>query len=178
MLKPILLMLTLIVVAPAAVARDPGLQLGENDLGPVAEGATLRLTLLRRHNFNAHGFDVGIFSILKPGGKEHLSLVPLVMEAGEHSTISTQEGADCLLRDFRVRRATPPETLTLIVAERPLGDSFAAEERVVFTTYALRHNDAQAVGQPYFYFEPLSMQEAKGKYCDVGEAFSRELGMP
>ena len=178
MLKPILLMLTLILIAPAAAARDPGLQLGDNDLGAVAEGATLRLTLLRRDNFNAHGFDVGMFSILKPGGEEHLSLVPLLTEAGERSTLSTREGADCLLRDFRVRRAAPPATLTLIVAERPLGDDFAAEERVVFTTYALRHNDAQGVGQPYFYFEPQSTQASKAKYCDVGAALSRELGMP
>lgn len=148
---------------------------------PVPRASTdlgLRITVLRRENFNAHGFDVlFVHSAGSPDGAPVQSLVPFFEEGNESASLSTREGADCVLRDFRVTVGPAMEPV-VVVAERELGASFIDEHPVRFREFTLRRNPEGTPGRPWLYFEASRSWESANSYCDVGEALQRELGLP
>ena len=133
--------------------------------------------LAHRENFNAHSFEV-LTLYLKSGpapGTWHL--VPVFDRDRERLELTISGGADCLLHDFRLVREGKGHPLRLLVADRALDASFADADAVTFTSYVLRINREETPGSPRFFFERERQFPAKARYCDVGEAFRRELGL-
>ena len=91
-----------------------------------------------------------------------------------HEFYRTFEGADCILEDLRVvrRRKGPVE---VILGTRELGASFADSAAVRFDYYKLSRGGMP--GESPFYFEHTRTVLAKRPYCDVNDAFQRELGL-
>jgi hypothetical protein len=86
--------------------------------------------------------------------------------------ISTHEGADCILKDIRLARFNKNSTYSLIIAERPIGESYIDSKKVKFTFYKLIYLEDES----RFVYEKDKELFSKNKYCDVSEAFAKELG--
>ena len=137
----------------------------------------LRTTLLRRENFNAHGFDVlFVHSAGLSESPEVQQLVPFFMQDGESASLRTHEGADCVLRDFRLT-VSPESEPVIVVAERELHESYVEELPVRFRELTLHRNPEGVPGRPSLYFEESRSWQSKSSYCDVGDALQRELGL-
>jgi hypothetical protein len=173
-------------VATSAVAADGG---GLKVL-PVNNGVN-QLTLLGepamavrawRENYNAHGFDVVSFYVRDKaaGEKAFWNLVPMFgqvakADISEHLEITVGGGADCVLHDFRLLRSDDDKRVMLVIAQRDMGDSFADAAPVHFTWYDLTKNEDEAPGEPWLYFRQTRTSQATKPYCDVEEAFDKEL---
>lgn len=132
----------------------------------------------RRENFNAHGFDAVTLYLHGPDGIWHV--VPYMEPAKKGDTterpvISASGGADCLLRDFRLLDAKAGRPAQLIVANREFGESYADTTTVHFDYYELTENTESDVGDPLYWFKHVKRVDAPKKYCDVNDAFDKEL---
>lgn len=161
------------VAAPEVVPIDAGMN--HLTLG----GRNIVAVRAWRENYNAHGYDVVTFYAARQDpSKGGLDLVPLLPSAQggekEHDEVVVNGGADCLLRDFRLVRGDQG-VVQLILADRDFGDSFVSPGTVHFTYYALTRNTDQSVGWPPLYFAAGKKSDSRQAYCDVNEAFEREL---
>ena len=173
-------------VATSALAADgTGLK-----VFPVNNGVN-QLTLLGepamavrawRENYNAHGFDVVSFYVRDKaaGEKAFWNLVPVFgqmakADASERLEITVGGGADCVLHDFRLLRSDDDKRAMLVIAQRDMGDSFADPAPVHFTWYDLAKNEDEAPGEPWLSFRQTRTTQATKPYCDVEEAFDKEL---
>jgi hypothetical protein len=172
---------TALPVQAAGAAAGPGVVLVDNGIDRLnLDGHAVLALRARRDNYNAHSFDVLSFYTVKTGQSgEELKLVPLFgSEQGkekERFEITVGGGADCLLQDFRLVQATGRQAVRLIVAERDFGASYIAPGIVHFTYYELRQNADQVPGRPSLYFQAGARLDSRQAYCDVNEAFDREL---
>jgi len=142
-------------------------------------GLKLQAMLAHRENYNAHSFD--IFSLMAKdvvftGQAATWQAVTFFDGDKEHYQLTSSGGADCLLHDFRLLKRG--KSLTIVQADRELGDSYADKAKVTFSFYELRKNAQYDVGRPLYYFERVRTQTATQSYCDAGEAFSAELKLP
>jgi len=153
------------------------LSYGTHEVRGVATEPGLHTTLLRRENFNAHGFDVLLVHSAGPSeSPEVQQLVPFFEQDGESASLRTHEGADCVLRDFRLA-VNPRSGLVIVVAERELHESYVEELPVRFREFKLQRNPEGTPGRPPLYFEETRSWQSKSSYCDVSDALQRELGL-
>ena len=84
---------------------------------------------------------------------------------------------ECMWSDVRFLVAKPGsgEGPTLVLANRQMGEDHYSPGEVTFRFYRLQ-NYAQIGGYAYFFVEDGEIV-AKDRYCDVGEAFEKELGL-
>lgn len=165
----------------SAPAKDQAetlrLAYGTREISGSAAELGLRTTLLRRENFNAHGFDVlFVHGAGLSESPEVQQLVPFFMQDGESASLRTHEGADCVLRDFRLT-VSPESEPVIVVAERELHGSYVDELPVRFSEFTLHRNPEGVPGRPSLYFEESRSWRSKSSYCDVGDALQRELGL-
>lgn len=166
--------------ALAETATTVHLRYGINQVNIGDSGADGMAVLGRRENFNAHGFDVFTFyvrPIKHKSDSKDWQLVSVFDGEKEALTLTVGGGADCILHDFRLVRDSVRGSLRLIVAERDMGNSYADTAAVHFKFYALRRNDSAEAGRPLYYFELVQNSMAKAYYCDVEDAFIKELGL-
>ncbi len=135
-----------------------------------------------RENYNAHSFEVVAFYFRDTSeGTPTLNLVPIFgTEKGKRKElyeITVGGGADCKLSDFRLLKPQGRQAARLVVAQRDPGDSFVAPGVVRFVYYDLVQNDEGVPGEPPLYFEEKSRANSRQAYCDVNDAFERELRM-
>lgn len=134
-----------------------------------------------RENYNAHGFDLVTLYMKGDGASADgaWNLLPVFGSAGdalkERYELTVSGGADCVLNDFRLLRSPDGKSAELIVAHRDMGESFADPAAVHFDYYTLAKNEDGTVGYPAFYFTFQKRSAAKASYCDVNEAFDKEL---
>jgi len=135
-----------------------------------------------RENYNAHGFDVVSFYARDKasGEKAYWNVIPVFAQASrdalsERLEITVGGGADCVLHDFRLLRSNDDKRVMLVVAQRDMGDSFADPATVHFTWYDLAKNEDEAPGEPWLSFRQTRVTQATKTYCDVEEAFDKEL---
>lgn len=167
--------------AAGATAPNPTIFTIDNGMNKVTVGKHKIMVLhAHRENFNAHSFEV--VSFYETGNQ--LNLIPLFSkgkdkdkgEENEEFSLTVGGGADCLLHDFRFVKPDGKQPARLIVAERDLGESYADEETVHFTYYDLVDNpDEDAMGKPALYFQAKKKTRSRQHYCDVNEAFDKEL---
>ena len=124
----------------------------------------------KRENFNAHSFELA--SLYVRVGQEW-NVVTYFDDDVEFEQLTSSGGADCLLHDFRFRRASIHKPLELVIADREFGDTFSDSRPVVFRIYSLRHNVDKLWGRPDWYFELYATRTSRESYCDVGDAFTQ-----
>jgi Carbapenem resistance protein CarG-like len=140
------------------------------------------IVVAHRENYNAHSYDVTTMYVdYKPTDKYEkpgLQIIPII-EKDEHNTLNliTSGGADCMLDDFRLVNNIKAHETWLILADRKFGQTFADTETVTFTYYKLAFDKDEIPGFPPFSFEYWKTVQAKQKYCDVNDAFIKELGL-
>jgi len=155
----------------------------DNGIASLALGShTLVGLRALRENFNAHSFEVVAFYFRDTSaGPAQLNLVPVFgTDKGKRKElyeITVGGGADCKLSDFRLLKAQGRQPARLVVAQRDPGDSFVAPGVVRFIYYDLMQNEEGLPGEPPLYFEEKTRANSRQKYCDVNDAFERELGM-
>lgn len=176
MIRAVLLLLTLTATSGLGSETKAPLMLrnGENRVDFTGDGEADLVMIARRANYYAHGFDVVTFYAQdrEPDGGGPWTIVPLFAGTEEKLYVTVGGGADCTLHDFRLFQGS------LVVAERELGESYADPAPVTFKFYDLRRNSDGAVGWPLYRFEQVRTEAAKKAYCDVEEAFEKELQMP
>jgi hypothetical protein len=151
---------------------------GMNLLDPTGRGTRGMVMVARRPNYNAHGYSLVIFYAMgknDASDREVWQLIPFDVPRDED--VRTHEGADCAVRDVRVLRLRRSGPLQVVVGERTVLRSYTDAERVTFTVYGLRENQDQAAGEPLYRFERLRQIHPTRPYCDINEAFARELGL-
>jgi hypothetical protein len=159
------------------------LHAGPNAVDLLGTGRSGTIDVADRENYNAHGHHLALFQVRAPRyandptSAEEWQVVPFFASdtSAAEEIFHTVEGADCILRDLRVLRGTPRRPVTVVIAERALGRSYADSAAVEFQFYELRTNAAGVVGYPSYYFERTRVVEAERPYCDVDDAFDREL---
>jgi hypothetical protein len=173
--RALALMLLMTSLASAAGPHDAKApRYGEHLIASDWQGFQLSVSRLRRENFNAHGFDVWVLharNLAEPGNPP--ALVSVFDGADEKLVLATQEGADCQLRDYRIRLNAQGEVL-LLRAQREMGDSYASEAPVEFTEFALIRNAEGVPGSPALHFETRRKWRSSKTWCDVGAALENE----
>ncbi|MCT7032319.1 carbapenem self-resistance protein CarG family protein, partial [Salmonella enterica] len=81
----------------------------------------------------------------------------------------------CVLHDIRLLSGGNARPALLIVANRDLGDGYADDAPVHFDYYVLTENEDGVPGHPRFYFRATHSTTARANYCDVNDAFAKEL---
>ena len=133
-----------------------------------------------RENYNAHSFDVVSFYVPiqdNPSKAKTWNIIPIMASGSEKWQVTVGGGADCVLHDFRLLAGHGKDSATLILADRDLGESFASPAKVTFTYYSLIRHSGNSPGLPPYSFEQSRIENAKVAYCDVEDAFNRELGL-
>ena len=157
---------------------------GANAVDLLGGGSKGEIFVAWRGNYNAHGFSTVAFYVRAASDRGDSTtvwqLVPFF--GGSHDADSgrdvlrTFEGADCTLGDLRVV-SHGRAAVEVILATREMGESFADSAAVRFEYYGIKRNTEGLAGWPPVYFEQLRTVPAKRAYCDVNEAFARELGL-
>ena len=160
---------------------------GRNALDLLGTGEAGVVDVADRENFNGHGHHVAIFQVharVYPGDAKspvRWQVIPFVEAAPDSGSATdlfgTSEGADCTLRDLRVMRDAPHQPVTVVIAQRELGRSYADSARISFRYYNLRVNSEGIAGYPSYYFLRTKVLQSRSSYCDVDDAFDRELGL-
>jgi hypothetical protein len=154
---------------------------GPNNMQLKGEGPPDLVMRAWRENFNAHGFYYYTFYVQHPDsedGRTRWELVPFVTGNEVENGIATSQGADCVLRDLRVLRPRrAPNPATVVIASRELKRTYADAEAVQFSVYELRMNTGGVPGEPGIAFHRVRTILAHRQYCDVAEAFEKELGI-
>ena len=173
------------------VARGPfagmlvvRLRNGANDVDLDGDGGLDLVFSAWRENYNAHGYTTTRFYWQKrdsvPGPR--WQLVPFFDAKGgpEKDGFSTLEGADCILSDLRLLRpgSSAGKSALVVAATRDAGSSYVDSAAVTFTVYTLERNDRGEAGWPARRLQLTRTFRARDRYCDVGEAFVRELAIP
>ena len=110
-----------------------------------------------------HNFKSYIFFILEHSGEREV-WQRIVWEKKDilQMNFNILEGADCILRDFRLiqfsRRIQPIE---LVMAEREFGQSYADEMPVKFTYFRLFKNKDHFPGEAYWKYVPQKVIKSK-----------------
>jgi len=178
-------------LAPVLNAQAPSLPFSQMEVLQISEGpnslelngaAPTDLILSGWvENYNAHGFHYFTFFVQYPDsedGRTRWDLVPFVMGDRTDKGLTTSGGADCKLHDLRVLRPrSGPRSVTIVVADRDLGNSYADRERVVFSVYEVGQNSTMTPGRPGIAFYRTRTIVARARYCDVNDAFVAELGI-
>jgi hypothetical protein len=157
----------------AVVKLHPGL----NNLDLAFGDSFLSVIIGHRENFNAHGFEVVSFYLSNGDPSKGLDILGLWDKDKEALTITVSGGADCLLHDFRLLRSRAAGPPMLVVADRPPLASFVDNAPVSFGFYELKQSTAGLPGKVPYWFDLVETRTSKAAYCDVGVAFSRELGL-
>lgn len=145
------------------------------------QGHDVTAVVASRENFNAHGFTLVTFYMhdKDADGKAAWSLLPVFEqrkgEEHEEYGVTVSGGADCVLHDYRLLSAGDGHPAVLIVADREFGESYVDDAPVHFDYYELAHNEDDVPGHPEYYFAAKRSTTAHAKYCDVNDAFDKEL---
>ncbi len=124
-----------------------------------------------RHNISAHSFQVCTIYIYSPLKFDREILkwqIVTIKDREETYVITTNEGADCVLRDIRLVKLKDDNKDYLVIAERLPTEIYTDKEFVVFKFYRLYKDDLE---NRYIY-EKMFEKRSNKKYCDVNEAFS------
>jgi hypothetical protein len=189
MMRPLRLSLAVSMLALTGAANSADLPLGNvqslsygiTPLDLTGAGLPSMAVLARRENGNAHGFDVLTLYVsmsLWDGDPVTWRIVPVFdtdNNDSEQLTLLAGGGADCLLHDFRLVASSRERGLQLVVAERRTGD-FATAAPITFKFYELE-KPTLPFGWPPYYFQLTHSSVTQRSYCDVGEAFEKELGL-
>ena len=145
-------------------------------------GVSLIVVRAERLNYNAHDFSVYSFYAHDDGDGDAgagalLLAVPLFdgPETPAVESVTTQDGADCMLHDMRL--LDNGNQARLVIAQRDFGQSYADAAPVHFDVYRFEHNTDGVPGFLPYDFRFERRIEAKRHYCDVERAFHDELGL-
>ena len=111
------------------------------------------------------------------GDAKQWDIVPLMDKNKEKFEITIGGGADCVLHDFRLIAGSGKVPAVLILADRDMGESYADSEKVTFTYFRLMTRKDSIAGFPPYSFERARVKISNVHYCDVTEAFQKELGI-
>jgi hypothetical protein len=163
-----------VLVTEARGADIIDLKPGPNELDLDADGTPDLVVRARRENFNAHGSTHYRFYRHAPSGEWEIVAIEPSPRAPLELDVATTEGADCVVKDVRLQRAKDGRVV-LIVAVREFGDSYADTRPVTASWYELRRNAEELPGWTPVYFARTREKRTAEPYCDVGEAFRREI---
>lgn len=159
---------------------------GVNQIDLLGNGLLGEVVVSRRDNGNAHGFSIVLFQVLAPtrydtsASERVWQVIPFFggphdSEAGEE-LFQTAEGADCTLGDLRVIRRGKEQPVEVVIGSREFGASFADTAAVRFDFYELRDARDDGIG-PTYLFRHVRTVHAEQRYCDVDDAFAKELSL-
>ena len=137
--------------------------------------------LAHRENFNAHSFELATFylrtAVLESDPKMW-QLIPFEIKTEEgvwKNSLGVSGGADCQVHTFRLLRARKEGKVSVLVADRATGESYADPGRVTFTWLQLEWNPDGGAGEPTARFKAWKTEKTTKLYCDVDEAIEAEL---
>ena len=155
-----------------------------NGINKVAfgKGAIEGMVMLAHcENFNAHSFEMATFYLRTAAVESDpkaWQLLPFEIKTEDgvwENSLQVWGGADCQLHTFRLLRGRKDKAVYVLVADRPLGESFADPGLVKFTWLKLTWNADGLPGEPTAYFKVWKTETTTKQYCDVDKAIEVEL---
>lgn len=126
-----------------------------------------------RGNITAHDFEAYSFYVYI----NKISNIVAISDSNDVSKdkyeIFTHKGADCVLRDIRLFKNKGEKSYNLVIAEREFGETYVDEKKVTFSLYKLDYDNDEA----RFIFRRYGEIKSINNYCDVEEAFKKELNL-
>ena len=159
---------------------------GLNAIDLLGDGHRGQVVVSRRENFNAHGYSTALFQLrafANPSDSTSAvewQVIPFFgpdHPAEGSELFRTTEGADCVLGDLRVFRRGRGRPVEVVMAHRVFGASYTDSAAVRFEFYELRTNAEGTAGIPAYSFQHMRTVRARQRYCDVNDAFAREMAM-
>jgi hypothetical protein len=159
---------------------------GLNAIDLLGDGRRGQVVVSRRENFNAHGYSTALFQLrafANPSDSTSAvewQVIPFFgpdHPAEGSELFRTTEGADCVLGDLRVFRRGRGRPVEVVMAHRAFGASYTDSAAVRFEFYELRTNAEGRAGIPAYSFQHMRTARARQRYCDVNDAFAREMAM-
>ncbi|MBM4381930.1 MAG: hypothetical protein FJ091_01050 [Deltaproteobacteria bacterium] len=165
------LMLCSVAAAETTQTGATALRRGVNALDLDGDGEGDAVIVAMHELGNAHS--ALVTSFVRVGANARWEIVPLRWKrGGEELSLRAVNGADCQLRDLRL--VPSAKGFSLVVAERELGESYADARPVTFRWLELAPDEPSAS----LVWREVRSSATTASYCDVGEAFARELGLP
>jgi hypothetical protein len=173
-------------VAPGVRVAVLRLYNGLNAIDLLGDGHRGQVVVSRRESFDAHGFSTALFQLRAFADPTDTTsavewhVVPFFgpdHPAEGSELYRTTEGAECVLGDLRVFRRGRGRPVEVVMAHRAFGASSADSAAVRFEFYELRTNADRTTGVPAYFFQHVRTVRARQRYCDVNDAFAREMAM-
>ena len=165
-----------------AAAKAVALQNGLNPIDLFGDGRQGMVFVARQDFLTAHDFSSLAFYTKEENQWYLISFFGGPMSQGadgvdRRDMLGTSEGADCTLQDVRIIREKSGIPVTVIIAKREFGESYASAAPVRFDVYHLKIRTHDETGEPRYGFMWSHSIKAQRNYCNVNYAFDRELGL-
>ncbi len=128
------------------------------------------------NNVSAHTMDYYTFYVMKENleGKVIPNLVKIKNDKDFDYSFSSSRGADCELSGVRIKKESKEiKGMQLIIARREFGETYVDSQKVTFSYYKLVYDEDWSL----YIFEIYKSVVSKNSYCDVNDAFKKELGL-
>jgi hypothetical protein len=159
---------------------------GFNVVDLLGGGSRGQVVVSRREHFDGTGYSTALFQVRAPvdvadtTSATEWRVIPFFgpdERVGGDDLFRSAESDGCASVDLRGVRIGVGRPVQLVVARRALGATPAEPTAVRFEFYELRANVERVPATPQWYFQRVRGERSRGRYCDVNDAFARELGV-
>jgi hypothetical protein len=174
--------------AQAAERRLVVVQLynGINVVDLLGGGSRGQIVVSRREHADGTGYSTALFQVRAPAdaGDSTSAAAWQVLpffgpdeRVGGDDLFRTVEAGGCASADLRVVRIGAGRPVQVVVARRAPGATPAEPTAVRFEFYEMRTNAERTPATPRWFFQRVRGERSRERYCDVNDAFARELGV-
>jgi hypothetical protein len=159
---------------------------GFNVVDLLGGGSRGQIVVSRRAHADGTGHSTALFQVRAPAdaadsaSAAEWQVLPFFgpdERVGGDDLFRTVEASGCASADLRVVRIGAGRPVQVVVARRALGATPAEPTVVRFDFYEVRKNEALAPATPRWFFQRVRGERSRERYCDVNDAFARELGI-
>jgi hypothetical protein len=184
------------IVAPAVQGRAQGaserrlvvvqLYNGFNVVDLLGDGHHGQIVVSRRAHADGTGYSTALFQVralanaADSTSAAEWQLLPFFgpdERVGGDDLFRSVEAGGCASVDLRVVRIGAGRPVQVVVARRAVGATATEPTAVRFDFYEVRGNVEHVPATPRWYFQRVRGERSRERYCDVNDAFARELGI-
>ncbi|HTK48701.1 MAG TPA: hypothetical protein VL328_12070 [Gemmatimonadaceae bacterium] len=159
---------------------------GFNVVDLLGDGHGGQIVVSRREHADGTGYSTALFQVraavdaADSASATEWRLIPFFgpdERVGGDDLFRSVEAGGCASVDLRVVRIGAGRPVQVVVARRAVGATATEPTAVRFDFYEVRGNVEHVPATPRWYFQRVRGERSRERYCDVNDAFARELGI-
>lgn len=159
---------------------------GFNVVDLLGGGSRGQIVVSRREHADGTGYGTALFQVRAPvdvadsTSATEWQVIPFFgpdERVGGDDLFHSVEAGGCASADLRVVRVGRASAVQVVVARRALGATATEPTAVRFEFYEMRVNADRVPATPPWFFQRVRGERSRERYCDVNDAFARELGL-